>query len=314
MISGQSAAISASRNGTTASNACTAGRTLSGCSGMCASTPEQVSASSATSQLRMRSPRSITPYGMQPSVTRAPRDDVVVRQVAVHRLGAQLVAQRGEPRRGLAGQPLDPLAPVGVADVHDESPDDGLRVPQVPLHRQVETLVLERREGARDLAGDRSEASYDGGSQVVRIAQRDTLEVREQPQRELLAAYVEPRDRAPVERRAHAGHVEACCGEMLERRVLGRQCDGRPGGVRDLQEQLLLRGVDAVVAVLLAPELAERALHAVVLGRRALGLAARDVGAADGRLGERAPVGHVSLTPPPYEPRLGASTRNPWQA
>ncbi len=61
--SGQSAAMSASSSGRTSWKARTASRTASGSSGRCRRTDEQVTASSATSQLRPRSPKSMTPEG-----------------------------------------------------------------------------------------------------------------------------------------------------------------------------------------------------------------------------------------------------------
>ncbi len=241
--------------------------------------------------------------GHHPAGAVARRHDVVVGDVGVHDLLRQRRLERRQQRLGRLQQAAGLRAAGVVLHPVVERLDDGAGELQVPLDGAVGARVREVGERLDGLGGDAADGPQRRGRAVGRGVERGALDVGDEPDLERLAVARQRLHQVAGRRGDRARHRErqVARGQVAHRRVLRLERDDLPAGVRDLEDEPAVGRVDAVVAVLVRPELAHRPL------------AAEQVARDDGRLVDvdrRAPQREVSERVLVAHREADADTRN----
>ncbi len=234
------------------------------------------------------------PRRHHPARAVARRHDVVVGDVGVDDLLRQRVPERREERLGRLQQ-TPRLRAAGVV-LHPvvERVDDRPGEAEIPLDGAVGAGMREVGECLHGLGGDAPDGSQRRRRAVRHPVQRHTLDVGDEPDLEGLAVTRQRLQQVAGRRRDRAryGERQVARGEVAHGGVLRLQRDALPAGVRDLEDEAAIRGIDAVVAVLVRAELAHVALAAEQVAGDDGGLVDIDRRAAEREVSERVGVAH----------------------
>ncbi len=221
----------------------------------------------------------MTPSGMSRPPLSTPAHDIVVGNVLMDRLQAQLrhqglnFAHRTDHRLGNA------LAQVHVGHGRKQVQRDRPRPSEVPLQLSFEPRMIEILECGGELSRNIAECRHRFSAQVPAARQRATLEIGEQADMIGLLANGCGDDVLTAERGHHFRHFRRAglCADMPQCGILGFDLHPRIFDARYLQNETPFVCVDAEVAILLAAEFGKITGKTVVLGQDRLRFVGRHV-------------------------------------
>ena len=203
--------------------------------------------------------------GDQPAGLVGARDDVVVGDVVMDRLDAQLFRQRLNAPDGGDHRLGDAIARLHIGNRLKEVQGDLAGAAQIPLQFALEAGMLEIGKVDGNAGGKRAEHGNSGFAEIFALRQWFAVEVGQQPHLVFVAANGEEQDVVAIAGLDGCRHARAVGfgGQMMHGGILGFQFDGRIFHAADFQHVAAFAGIEAVIAILLAAEFGDRAFQTV---------------------------------------------------
>ncbi|MCY1231491.1 hypothetical protein D9M72_439430 [compost metagenome] len=186
---------------------------------------------------------------------------IVVCDIMMDRLDAQFRRDGLQTPHGSDHDLGDPLLALLVRHVGEKMKHDGTGAAQVPLQFPFKPGMFEVLQRRGQPPGQRAERGNGFTREMLAPGQRLAIEKIQQANPVVLVADGNALDRLAPERGHHFRNTRQSqtLGKMPQGRILGLQFERPIFRAADLQHIASLAGIDAIVAVLLAAEFADRA-------------------------------------------------------